>query len=422
MDGRSQVSEISTPRAIVDPRQQGIDLGSGAAGFGLPELVPVRVEADPRQVRGGRLNLIIPIIAEQWIFGGIATALRLSDKLARHFGYVRIVVLYQSESQFDFEQWSQWTVDRGALPRRSLIFLADQAAQLLLSDEDYFVATLWSTATYTKLVLARQSQLFARTRRRFVYLIQDYEPGFYPWSIRHVSARSTYEDRDRAIAIFNSQLLAQYFNNNGLLFPEHYVFEPLLHPRLRQGKVESAARPKDRMILVYGRPSMPRNAFDLIVEALRDWAASYPGAADWTAVSAGEAHEVIRLNEGGTITLQAGGKLTLDEYVDHLSRCWIGVSFMISPHPSYPPLEMAEFGAWVITNGFEGKDLSKRAANIISVDALTPAEVASRISWCCEQYKPDRTSAIDERAPVFCSAEDEFPFLDALVESWRLDG
>ena len=46
----------------------------------------------------------------------------------------------------------------------------------------------------------------------------------------------------------------------------------------------------------------------------------------------------------------------------HTRRCSagsaIGISLMVSPHPSYPPLEMAHLGMLVLTNGFGAKDLS----------------------------------------------------------------
>jgi hypothetical protein len=40
---------------------------------------------------------------------------------------------------------------------------------------------------------------------------------------------------------------------------------------------------------------------------------------------------------------------------------------MVSPHPSYPPLEMAAFGAQVVTNGFANKNLSALSSFLHSV-------------------------------------------------------
>ena len=58
--------------------------------------------------------------------------------------------------------------------------------------------------------------------------------------------------------------------------------------------------------------------------------------------------------------MEIGGKASLDEYADHLNRAAVGVSLMVSPHPSYPPLEMAEAGVLAITNNYGSKDLSRR--------------------------------------------------------------
>jgi hypothetical protein len=65
-------------------------------------------------------------------------------------------------------------------------------------------------------------------------------------------------------------------------------------------------------------------------------------------VSVGELHRDIRLARG--VILQSKGKLSLEEYAACLEDAAIGLSLMVSPHPSYPPLEMAEFSVRVITN------------------------------------------------------------------------
>jgi O-antigen biosynthesis protein len=387
------------------------------SGAGIPELIAPSIEPCRASWTGNRLNLVFPAILETLTYGGVATALRFFERLSAQFEHARIVLLNQTESQFDFSQWRDWIVDDGSIAPRSIAFLGDETTSLKVSSADFFLATFWTTAVYVKHVVARQIQLFPEADRPFVYLIQDYEPAFYPWSSRYAYAKSTYRDPQSTIAVFNSQLLADYFRGSGMHFPEQYVYEPMLHPRLRQKRVEARDFCKDRLILVYGRPSMPRNAFELIAEALRLWAKNFPSAHEWSLVSAGEPHADVPL--GAQVVLQSRGKLTLDEYARHLSRCWVGISLMLSPHPSYPPLEMAEYGAWVITNKFENKNLSELVGNIISVDEPTPEVVAERLAWCCSQYQPDKTAVIANLTPAFRSEEDEFPFVQTLVNSWR---
>ena len=67
---------------------------------------------------------------------------------------------------------------------------------------------------------------------------------------------------------------------------------------------------------------------------------------------------------------------------------------MCSPHPSYPPLEMATFGVKTITNSFMTKDLSTFSPNIISVDDPTIGNLADAVIECChgEEGVIDRTS------------------------------
>jgi len=386
------------------------------SGVGIPELVPLRIEESRSVLPGGRLNLVIPLMSEGRSYGGMPTARRFFERLSAEFPYARLILTHEVESRFEFSSWSGWTVDDGSPAPRSIAFLGDGTTSLSLSSEDVFAATFWSTAAYVKQVLARQIQLFPGATRRFVYLIQDYEPGFYPYSARHACALDSYRDGDQVIAVFNTQLLAGYFRDKGLRFPEQYVFEPTLHPRLGKVKRESADCNKERLIFMYGRPSIPRNDFDLLVEALRLWVRKFPSAGEWSLVSAGEQHADIPL--GDQRVLQSKGKLSLEDYGRYLSQCWVGLSFIFSPHPGYATLDMAEFGAWVITNKFENKHPTQLAPHIVCVDP-TPAAVAEKLTWCCEQYRPGQRTVSVNGGVAYQGRGEEFPFASALVKSWR---
>jgi O-antigen biosynthesis protein len=381
----------------------------------IQELIPVRLHYVSESVPGGRINLVVPGIMEQWLFGGVATALRFFRRVSPYFKHARIVATHQKESQFEFQSWSGWSLDRGNVTAQSVACLGDENSTLTVTENDVFVATAWMTALYVKAVVAGQARIFPNPARRFVYLIQDYEPAFYPWSARHLYAKSSYQHGGDTIAVFNSGLLAEYFGRTEHTFSETHVFEPILNPKLREARNRLRDVPKQRVIVVYGRPSTPRNDFDLVVAALRIWAHSYPAAREWSLVSVGESHEDHRLGED--VMLRSVGKLSLDEYATLLSRCWVGLSLMFSPHPSYPPLEMNEFRCWVITNGFENKDLSTRSKSVISLTEITPEDLAARLAWCCEHFRPGQVTAVESDS-LFSAAGDEFPFAAALVQSW----
>ena len=59
---------------------------------------------------------------------------------------------------------------------------------------------------------------------------------------------------------------------------------------------------------------------------------------------------------------------------------------MVSPHPSYLPMEMAAFGIHTITNCYENKKLSTFSDSIISLRTASPASIADTLCRLCEQF------------------------------------
>jgi O-antigen biosynthesis protein len=382
--------------------------------FSLPTLLSPRISRCTPATPGSRLNLVIPYLAQEKSYGGATTALRLFERLSAEFTYLRIIATDQKLDEIDLSQWPQWTLDGATVAPRAIASLAGESPLPVFWNE-YFLTTSWTTAFYVRRLVKQLAGLFPEVSRRYVYFIQDYEPGFYPFSAESALAESTYHERDSVIAVFNSQRLATYFQRRNLEFPEQYIFEPALHPQLRQKRNDVSS--KDRLILVYARPSLPRNAFELIVESLRAWADAFPSASEWSVLSAGASHADIPL--GGTMVMRSLGKLSMDEYAHYLSRSWIGMPFIFLAHPGYVRLEMAEFGCWVVTNRNEHDDLADLAPNMACVEQPTPDAVAAKLAWCCSRYQPGKSSVIDNLPPVFAVGDDEFPAAAALLGSWR---
>jgi hypothetical protein len=106
--------------------------------------------------------------------------------------------------------------------------------------------------------------------------------------------------------------------------------------------------------------------FDLSVEALATWIEESKLTADSVElVSLGERHDDIALPNG--VVLRSRGKVSWEDYPEVLRSGDIGLSLMLSPHPSHPPLEWAASGIVCVTNLFEGKDLAQYSPNIVSV-------------------------------------------------------
>lgn len=69
---------------------------------------------------------------------------------------------------------------------------------------------------------------------------------------------------------------------------------------------------------------------------------------------------------------------------------------MVSPHPSYPPLEMSTYGIKTITNTFENKELSSFNDNIISLDKCTPESICRQLIKICRQYPSQIATVYDK--------------------------
>lgn len=365
-------------------------------GFEIPEVLPITARTAETQ-NGSRINLLVPAISNKHVFGGIATALQVFDSVRQHFSSARIILTDETAPDpSDTAYYSNWPcipLNQECPDTNHIVPAGARWGQTLpVHAQDYFMATAWWTAHNAQALLSWQLHQFPRIKhRRLLYLIQDFEPGFYPWSSRYVLAQATYNHADRTIAVINSHWLKDYLQRQGHQFSSHYVLTPHLHPALAAIRNRNLNFIKKRQILIYGRPGTDRNAFTVIVAALRLWAQHYSPATDWRILSAGETFAQIDLGRGCQIC--SLGKLAIEDYADILSCTAIGMSLMISPHPSYPPLEMAAFGARVITNQFANKDLSSISSFLVSIEQPDPERLAHALSALTTDF--DKLNAED---------------------------
>lgn len=93
---------------------------------------------------------------------------------------------------------------------------------------------------------------------------------------------------------------------------------------------------------------------------------------------------------------------------------YAGISLMSSPHPSYPPLEMSEFGVKVITNTYANKDLSVFNDNIISVTNVSPDNIAEKLKVICLQFND--AYEIKILNPEYVTNDNVFSFIDDIID------
>jgi len=374
----------------------------------IPETTAITARIDTKMEKRRRLNLLIPSLNIKDVFGGISTALVFFQELCSRADIdSRIIV---TDSHLDeknvlfLNEYKIVTCDIDSSLPKQIVEYSDRAGNTLpVGKNDVFVATGWWTAYCFFSVIQWQKGIFNLSHSQpLIYLIQDYEPCFYSFSSRYLMADSTYKNEIPTIAIFNSRLLHDFFKERGYSFRQEYFFDPVLNSNLREHLLNGENPVRKKQIIVYGRPSILRNAFELIVASLRLWTAQQPNVKEWNILSVGETHPNVELSNG-TVLLSLG-KLSLDEYAKLMKETYMSVSLMVSPHPSYPPLEMSTFGIRTITNRYANKDLSSFNENIISLDNINAQNISKTLLKLAAEY-PEGGGIVEKSSYVECQGD-----------------
>jgi beta-1,2-rhamnosyltransferase WsaF-like protein len=365
-------------------------------------------------VPDARLSLVIPTILPRTAFGGVVTGIEIFLEIGKRTG-VDLRILLD-----DFEAIDLTVVEKCALriglefteievvPRRSWV------PRVPVRANDVFCTFNWWTTLNIIPLIHEQGRVFGGSVKPCLYIIQEYEPMFYRMSSTHMMARAAFEPASRCWGLFNSSELYAFFKAQGHRMERTLVFEPKIS-RSMLPFLTIEAPIKTRQLLVYGRASVPRNCFPAIEKGLQLWAQRYPEFSDWKVLSAGLPHPPIQLGPHRVMT--SLGKLSLEDYAKILRSSAVGLSLMASPHPSYPPLEMAHFGLRTITNSYANKDLSTSHPNILSIRDITPDSIADALAQACRAFEAEPAVGWAARSnrPSFLDAFSD-KFHDELVE------
>lgn len=336
------------------------------------------------EATGPALTLLVPTLNPTEIFAGIATAIDIGLGLAARGARLRLIAtdlpLTSPGASRAFVLGRMDAAGRAAgAADRITLHDGQKGGALPMHRGDVLMATAWWTAHVARGLIDRHGM----TRQRFLYLLQDYEPGFYAWGPEYADAEASYRlDFD---PLFNTTLLRDDFAARGFAFAKT-AGTLAFRPAIDIARYAAPPRPPrapgtPRRLALYGRPEVARNMFPTAIEALTLFAeARQLTPAELEPVSIGMAHAPVRLPGG--LRLKSLGKLPLEDYPAYLRGTDIGLSLMYSPHPSHPPLEMAASGMRVVTNHFGPKDLSRLGPAILSTAPTGPAlaEALSR-AW-----------------------------------------
>lgn len=323
-----------------------------------------------------RVNLLIPTIDLDHLFGGYIAKFNLARRLAESGLPVRIVTVdptppLPKDWRKRVESFSQLD---GLFDRVEIAFGRDGRDPLRLSPDDRFVATTWWTAHIAHRLAAQSGGA------RFLYMIQEYEPLTVPPGAWADLAEQSYEFPHEAL--FSTEILRDFFAERGIgVFgqggeegaPSPLSFRNAITPVRAPSAAEMAARP-GRKLLLYGRPEAhaARNLYDTAIDGLRRAIADSAFGAEWEFFGIGSTSAARRVDLGSGRQLELLPRTGQDEYGRFLAGHDLGIALMEAPHPSLVPIEMASAGMIVVTTTY-GETKTAERLEAISPN-LIPAE------------------------------------------------
>lgn len=347
----------------------------------LPQITPIKPVL-PLVDRKPTVTLLLPTVNKDLFFGGVATAIIAATLLAKKKKYnLRVVATFKGGSA-DIQQFldSRGIVFSAAIELLN-ISVADNLVgrKLDIHPDDIFMVSAWPDAYVTELL---------PLQKKFVYLMQDYEPIFFSNSDERALAEDTYAN-ENYIALCNTKLMYDHMLHMGHKNVEKGTwFEPAVS---HKGKTDGQAINNKKRLFVYARPRVKRNLYYSAIMAIDNAFSSgglEPG--EWEVFAAGQ-DDVPEIKLSNGVVVKNLGKMSMDDYYRFTSTVDVALTPMMAPHPNYPTLELASVGAAVVTTKYELKqDLTTYSKNIIMTEPSFKAMSAGIIkaaSLTTEQKK-----------------------------------
>jgi ubiquinone/menaquinone biosynthesis C-methylase UbiE/glycosyltransferase involved in cell wall biosynthesis len=336
------------------------------------KIAPLKLDISSGQRR--RVNILVSEVNFQYLFAGYVCVFNMALELKRAGYDVRIVLV--DECDFRPAEWNRQLESyeglAGLFDRVEVAYVFDRSTSLSVSPHDAFIATSWWTAHVAHQAVRDLKQ------ERFVYLVLEYDPLFYPAGSFYALAAQSYTFPH--LAVFSTDLLRDYFQANKIgVFSENAGADPIFiqNAANRFEVSESAMRARTRKrLLFYARPDQrytARNVFELGVLALREAIqAGYFQSHDWEFHGLGAAANYSDVPLDKRTDLIMLPKVSLQDFVKVLPTYDLGLTLMLSPHPSLMPMDMAAAGLVTVTNTFATKTRERMSAISSNIIAVAP--------------------------------------------------
>jgi hypothetical protein len=347
------------PAPFPVPASGPIDLGE-LINRHFAHLVPLRtfqVVGEPR-----RVTMVTDSIGPAHLFGGVATAIVFSALLAKHLGSeLRLVTRNEAPSPQAFGEILrlnriEWTGNVDFVLSGPF-----EGHPVPVGDDEIFVTTSWWSTRNVRQAIHPS---------KIVYLLQEDERMFYPHGDERLRCLETISDPDIRYVV-NTKLLFDHLTTGderlASVAQSGTWFEPAF-PSIPMRDTTPRAGSSRKNFFFYARPNNLRNLYWRGLEAIR--AALDEGILDsseWEFHFAGKEMDDITLPSGAHLHFHKN--LPWGDYVKLIQEMHVGLSLMDTPHPSYPPLDLAAAGAVVVTNRHGLKmSLDQYSQNIICVE------------------------------------------------------
>ncbi len=341
-----------------------------------------------------RVNLLLATINFSYVFGGYIGMFSLALRLRRE-GYRSRIILHE-DTDWNFVDWKakiqKYPGITTLFDEVEVISRFDRAIPVDVNPDDRFVATnCW--AAHIAHHTIRQLD-----NKRFLFMVQEYEPFFLAMNSISALFQQAYDLPQ--FALFSTALLRDFFRGERIGIyarpdgePDAAVFSNAIQAfQPTRDRIER----KQRRLLFYARSEehAARNLFELGMMALarlvRDPRADL---ANWSFHGVGSlGGNQLELAEGVPMELVA--KVSLEEYIELMPSFDVGLSLMLTPHPSLVPIEMAAAGMWVVTNTFANKTAERLQAISTNIVGVAPTVEAICEGLLTAMANADR---LDER-------------------------
>ncbi len=308
-----------------------------------------------------RLNFVTDSIEPHSLLGGVATALIIVSKFANKTNMpLRIITRTTAVNPLDYFNIMKVL---SVKPANNIEFYSDfdrnssnaVVNKLPIHENDFFVATSWwSAAAIIKTSL----------RKRFFYILQEVETYFYPYGDQHYFTSKIMKNPNIDF-IVNSEYLWNYFKNTEPNIIANGVYFTPAFSHMKNAKINFEKKSGKYKLFFYARESNPRNLFYTGISILNN--AILQGVLnteEWEICFAGQSVPDFVFCDNSKPTVL--GLMDWKVYREFLQTVDLALCLMYTPHPSYPPFDVAINGGVVLTNKHQNKEFFNESDNIIT--------------------------------------------------------